>query len=189
MTADAFAETYRLYFRAVRARSRRLLRDGVAEDVAQETFVRLWRSGLALDEIEPRALLGWLYRTCTRLSIDALGQQARPHVDVDALPARTPELERQLDARASLARLAAGARAEDLEAILLVRAEGEPQAEAAAELAISERTLRRRLARFDARFAGRAVAAVVFVLVAIASARSCAAAPARGVGAAVEGPR
>src|SRR5947207_3115071 len=38
-----------------------------ADDVAQETFVRLWRSDLGGDE--PRRVLAWIYRTSTRLTI------------------------------------------------------------------------------------------------------------------------
>ena len=41
-----------------------------ADDVAQETFVRLWQSGPPLDGLTPpRQVLAWLYLTATRLCL------------------------------------------------------------------------------------------------------------------------
>lgn len=181
MSSTAFAQTYRRYFPQVSARCRRMLRDDAAEDVAQETFLRLWRSGPALEEMEPRAIRGWLYRTCTRLSLDVLARRCRPAADVEELAGPTESAEARLDAREGLASVVARTQREDLAAVLLVRSDGLTQPEAADELGISERTLRRKLTRFDGvvrkhRLAGRAIAALVVVLFAIVSTRSCAAA-------------
>lgn len=176
MSTAAFDTVYRRHFPAVRARCRRMLRSDAAEDVAQETFLRLWRSGLPLDRTEPPALAAWLRQTSTRLSLDAIARRCSPSGDVDGLPARSTSSEDLVDARARLARVAACAPREDLAAALLVRADGLTHAEAAGELDVSERTLRRRLARFDGRLVGRAVAALVLVLAVLASARSCSAA-------------
>lgn len=180
MTSAAFAETYRRHFPAVRARCRRMLRAAqgtdAAEDVAQETFLRLWRSGVWVDASDPSAIAAWLRTTATRLSIDALARRCRADGDVEALPSNQPTSEDRVGARAALASVVAAAPREDLAAALLVRADGLTQPEAAARLAVSERTLRRRLERFDLRFAGRVVAALVLVVAMIASARSCAAA-------------
>src|SRR5580698_4236301 len=65
-TAD-FATVYARYLPPIRAKCRRLLGSAAAaEDVAQETFVRLWRSDVA-PGAEARTVMAWLYRTCTRL--------------------------------------------------------------------------------------------------------------------------
>ena len=40
-----------------------------AEDVAQETFIRLWRAG---DDIEITSVRAWLLRVCRNLSLDTL---------------------------------------------------------------------------------------------------------------------
>src|SRR5688572_14300759 len=64
-------QMYRTYFATIRAKCTRMLGDThEAEDVAQETFVRLWRDGAALDD--PYRVSGWIYRTATRLAIDLL---------------------------------------------------------------------------------------------------------------------
>lgn len=182
MPTTAFAETYRRHYPPVRARARRMLRDDAAEDVAQETFLRLWKSGPPLEDADPRAIRAWLYRTCTRLSLDTLARRCRPLSDVDELAAPTASVEARLDARQSLATVVAAMSRDDLDAVLLVRSDGLTQPEAAEELGISERTLRRKLKRFDGvvgrRLAARSIAALVVVLLAIVSTRSCAAATA-----------
>lgn len=183
MTSAAFADTYRRHFPAVRARCRRMLRavggSDAAEDVAQETFLRLWRTGVLVDGAEPGAVAAWLRTTSTRLSLDALARRCRPVGDVEALPSADASSEARASARAELAAVMASSPREDLAAAVLVRADGLSHPEAAARLSVSERTLRRRLERFDVRFAGRVVAAVLVVVAMVASARSCAAATAR----------
>jgi hypothetical protein len=46
-----------------------------ADDVAQETFLRLWRANLAGED--PRRVLAWIYRTGTRLAIDRLRERSK----------------------------------------------------------------------------------------------------------------
>lgn len=58
----------------------------LAEEIAQEVFVRLFRS---LDSIRPGVDLGpWLRRVAANLSVDALRRRRRfaDHVSIDALP-------------------------------------------------------------------------------------------------------
>jgi RNA polymerase sigma factor (sigma-70 family) len=66
---SAFAEIVRRYGGVVYATGRRVLRDRAgAEDVTQETFLRLMR---APDRCS-QSLGGWLHRLATRLAVDAL---------------------------------------------------------------------------------------------------------------------
>ena len=100
---------------------------------------------------------------------------------LDELACPSESAEARLDAREGLARVVASTERDDLAAVLLVRRDGLTQPEAAEELGISERTLRRKLTRFDGvvrkhRLAARSIAALVVVLLAIVSTRSCAAA-------------
>src|SRR5687768_10366965 len=66
---SAFAEIVRRYGSVVYATGRRVLRDRAgAEDVTQETFLRLMRSPDRCNQ----SLGGWLHRLATRLAVDAL---------------------------------------------------------------------------------------------------------------------
>ncbi len=57
--------------------ARRMLKDDAeAEDVAQETFLRLWRSGATLD-IGPAGVRPWLRRVVSNLCIDRVRGRAR----------------------------------------------------------------------------------------------------------------
>ena len=57
-----------------------------SQDLAQEVFVRLWRSREIISD--PRALTAWLYRTCTRLAIDRARSRGRQDVALAAIAAR-----------------------------------------------------------------------------------------------------
>src|SRR3954470_20095271 len=73
MTLPDFPATYARFWGPIRAKCRRLLgATAAADDAAQETFLRLWQSGLALEALEPRQVLAWLYLTSTRLCLDGL---------------------------------------------------------------------------------------------------------------------
>jgi RNA polymerase sigma-70 factor (ECF subfamily) len=148
---------YRRYFPLIREKCRRMLGDlAEADDVAQETFVRLWQS--SLENAEPRRLVSWIYRTSTRLAIDRLRQRARrPSSDggeeraVEELAALSPDSEDALATRRALERLARALPEGELEMALLHRLDGLSQAEIAAVAQVSERTVRRCLERFDRR--------------------------------------
>jgi RNA polymerase sigma-70 factor (ECF subfamily) len=155
VTDSDLPTTYRLFVAPVRAKCRRLLGDtSAAEDATQETFVRLLRSKRPVAaSTEPRVVLAWLYRTCTRISIDTLRERyRRPQesfadesspcgVDVSAVVA----------ARAALARIGNTTPEDELSAVVLCRIDGLIHPEAAEVLGVSERTVRRLLDRFDER--------------------------------------
>lgn len=154
-TPADFPEAYRRFLPPIRAKCRRLLgRTAAADDVAQEAFVRLWRSGPRLDgTTDTRTIMAWLYLTSTRLALDALRERRRPGVDLDeAAPvscASSPES--VAAARASILALFDKVPADEIEAALLARVDGLSQPEVAAVLGVSERTVRRLLERFDER--------------------------------------
>lgn len=80
---QAFADLALPHLRRITAVARRVLGDhGEADDVAQETLVRLWNNagGLA---VPAGGIGGWLARVASNLSIDRL-RQRRP-LDSDAL--------------------------------------------------------------------------------------------------------
>ncbi|MEQ1715963.1 MAG: sigma-70 family RNA polymerase sigma factor, partial [Hyphomicrobium sp.] len=64
----------------ITAVARRMLRDDAeAEDVAQEAFLRLWRSGASLD-VGPAGVRPWLRRVVSNLCIDRLRGAGRQTV-------------------------------------------------------------------------------------------------------------
>jgi RNA polymerase sigma factor (sigma-70 family) len=69
------------YGRILRVTRRVLRRDSEAEEVCAEVFLRLYRSGpgVAADGL----VGGWLYRTATRASIDALRAHRRRGAEVE----------------------------------------------------------------------------------------------------------
>lgn len=142
-------EAYRRYFPVIRERCRRILNDAAeAQDVAQETFVRLWRSGPRLEHSEDT--LRWIYRASGNLALDALRRKkVRGAVPAAApLPTRHDEAYEHRD----LLRAVAGeVRADEWQAAVLTRLDGLSQMEAAQVLGCTDRTLRRLLERFDAR--------------------------------------
>lgn len=74
--------------------ARRMLRDDAeAEDVAQEAFLRLWRSSGTL-EIGPAGIRPWLRRVVSNLCLDRVRGQGRVTV-VEELP-EVPEPAKQL---------------------------------------------------------------------------------------------
>lgn len=80
----AFAETVRAELPRIAAVARRLLGDDAeAEDVAQETLLKLWREAGRFDP--SRGLLStWLYRITTNLALDRLRARARSPITTAA---------------------------------------------------------------------------------------------------------
>ena len=145
---------YRRYFPLLVQKCTRMLGEThEAQDLAQETFLRLHVAQLPL--ADARAVSAWLYRTSTRLAIDRLRARAR-HADAelaaDALvSAGTPESDLQ---RADLwSELARRVPEDELEAALLTHVDGLGQGEIAEVLGIHERSVRRLLTRFTERAA------------------------------------
>jgi RNA polymerase sigma-70 factor, ECF subfamily len=153
---DDVEAAYRRYFALIREKCRRMLADfAEADDVAQETFVRLWRADLAGDD--PRQVLAWIYRTSTRLAIDRLRERSRivaTDVEESALAqlgAPGPAGDDAIGTRRALSALAQRLRPAELEVALLFRIDGLSQAEIAHVLGMSERTVRRWLRRLEER--------------------------------------
>jgi len=137
----------------IRAKCVRMLADREeAQDVAQETFVRLWRSGVVGQE--PAVLTAWIYRTSTRLAVDRLRQRRRNVIVAEPPEGSTPGAADLVEARHELERIARAVPAAELRAAILHRFDRMGQQEIAEVLGSSERTVRRLLERFDRRLAG-----------------------------------
>ena len=151
MTDSSFPAAYRRFVAPVRAKCRRLLGEtSVAEDAAQETFLRLLRTDLD-GAAEARVVLAWLYRTCTRVSIDMLRERRRNPTAVDEPSPCGGDLAAAIEARSALARIGTETPDDELAAVVLCRVDALTQPEAAHVMNVSERTVRRLLDRFDAR--------------------------------------
>ncbi len=84
---EAFRQLVGKHLARVLGVARRMLGDASeADDIAQETFLRLWRKAGEI-EIGPNGLGGWLYRVAANLSLDRL--RARRPSDPDALEVQT----------------------------------------------------------------------------------------------------
>ena len=151
----AFDDAYRRVFPLILSKCRRMINDTAeSQDLAQEVFVRLWRSRAVIED--PRALTAWLYRTCTRLAIDRARSRGRQDVALAVIAARTDSEgaaspEQQSASRHALAQVAARTPVRELEVAVLSRVDGLGHAEIAEVAGISERTVRRLLVRFDER--------------------------------------
>jgi len=152
MNLPDFPAAYTRFWGPIRAKCQRILgATGAADDAAQEAFLRLWQSGPPLDgRSEPRQVLAWLYLTSTRLCLDTLRRTRAlvPLAETSALSCAVSPHE-VVAARAEIAALCHRASPEQLEAALLARVDGLPQAEVALVLGVSERTVRRWLDAFD----------------------------------------
>lgn len=136
---------YQRYFPLIRAKCQRMLSDTEeAQDVAQETFVRLWKSGLMGHE--PGRVTAWVYCTSTRLVIDRL-RQRKAELVARSLPADlfhpTPLLETRTATRQQLQRLAQELPKDVMEFLIMERLDGLTQEELAQTLGVSTRTVRR----------------------------------------------
>jgi RNA polymerase sigma-70 factor, ECF subfamily len=157
LTEDQVEEAYRRYFPMIVRKSNRILRDASeAQDLAQETFLRLWKSRLDLRDV--MATTAWLYKTCTRLALDRLRSPVRPVDGSDelagAMACPRATAEDRSHHRRLLGELFDAFPSEEVEAAVLSRVDGLNQQEIGEVLGISERTVRRLLARVDVRIAG-----------------------------------
>ena len=163
LTHLAFEETYRRVFPMILSKCRRMIADAAeSQDLAQEVFVRLWRSRPAIDA--PKALTAWLYRTCTHLAIDRLRSQGRQAEVFATLTVGrdgaddAADPERRSASRRALAEVAAHTPARELEVVLLARLDRLGHAEIAEVTGMGERTVRRTLRRFQDRLVELGVA-------------------------------
>ena len=82
----AFRRLVERHIGKVVAVARRMLGDAAAaDDVAQETFLRLWRNGASL-EVGAGGLAPWLYRVASNLALDRI--RARRPESADGLDAQ-----------------------------------------------------------------------------------------------------
>ena len=149
-----FDLAYRRYFPVIRAKCRRMLVDSAsADDVAQETFMKLWKSRFL--NADPRTQAAWVYRTSTRIAIDQLRERARrPGEGVaDEVASAAPRPDDALAMRQILEKLAAVLPRRELEIALLHRLDELTQEEIATVAQVSARTVRRCLERLDQRLA------------------------------------
>jgi RNA polymerase sigma-70 factor (ECF subfamily) len=119
-----------------------------AEDVAQETFVRLWTSGTASGD--PATVAAWIYRTSTRIAVDRLRHRAVVSRFASGPQPVDVHPDQALDARSVLAALSRIVDEPTLTAALLHRLDGLTHCQVGEVLSLSERTVRRLLAAFDA---------------------------------------
>jgi RNA polymerase sigma-70 factor (ECF subfamily) len=147
---DDFAACFQRYYPLIQRKCARMLRSNEeAEDVAQETFMRLWQH-LPSGDIETAT--GWVYKTSTRLAIDRLRQKRRrPSEEAGAELRGTTDTEREVDQRLWLEQVARAIPSRELEVAILHRVDRLEQTEVAAVLGCSERTVRRLLTALDAR--------------------------------------
>jgi RNA polymerase sigma-70 factor (ECF subfamily) len=148
-------ELFRQLFPVIRAKCARILGDSrEAEDVAQETFLRLCQADLR--DREPRARLAWVYRTSTHLAVDRWRRQrSTPEVPMDGTEALggAASADGVVAARGALRTLLARVPADELEVALLSRIDRLTHPEIAEVTGHSERTVRRMLERVDHRLA------------------------------------
>jgi RNA polymerase sigma-70 factor (ECF subfamily) len=150
---DDIKQAYRQYFPLLVRKCTRMLRDRhEAEDLAQESFIRLHGSEVAHGD--PRLVSAWLYRTSTRLCIDRLRARKRGPVSDEAASALVPggiDPERRTGVQEAFGELLQRVPPEELEAAFLIRLDGLTQNEAAEVLGVHERTVRRLMSSFETR--------------------------------------
>lgn len=149
--SDAFRVLLNRHLGGVTAIARRMLRDDAeAEDVAQEAFLRLWRTSATL-EVGTAGVRPWLRRVVSNLCIDRLRGSARQTV-TDEVPEQIEEprqldrLERQELSGKVDAALKALPERQRL-ALTLFHFEGMSQSEVASVMGISDEAVESLLAR------------------------------------------
>jgi RNA polymerase sigma-70 factor, ECF subfamily len=148
---DAFRGLVDRHLPTVLAIARRMLRDDAeAEDVAQETMLRLWRNAAGL-ELGPHGVRPWLRRVASNLCIDRVRARRNTSVVEDVPEESVPAsqvrhvAERELGARVDAALKALPER--QRLAITLFHYEGMSQVEVGEVLGVSDEAVESLLAR------------------------------------------
>lgn len=148
MDPQSLEKTYRRFFPVIVAKCARMLRDSAeAQDLAQETFTRLWAKRASLRDDD--AVLAWIYRTATHLALDRI---RRDRVAAAALlfdDAEPPNESARAEARQALKLLVVRLDDRELEALVLSRVDGLTHRQIGEVLGTSDRTVRRILVQAD----------------------------------------
>ena len=146
----AYEELYDRYSAAIYGVVLRMLREeSLAEDVLQETFIRVWRKIFTYDRSKGR-FFTWLLNIARNLAIDKLRSKAVKHtarftqLDQDQMDAIGPSATMSTD-HIGLRDLLKGLRPEQQEVIQLIYFQGFTQVEAADELQIPLGTVKSRI--------------------------------------------
>lgn len=149
MKSEEIDALYSRVYPMIERKAARMMGDtAAAKDVAQETFLRLLESRHTIRE--PRALVGWLYTTATRLAIRQLrrqqGEELADHT-ASTLGSFDPNPETLALVRSSLHALARRVSSRDLGIAVLAHLDGLTQPTIAELLNCSDRTVRRALTK------------------------------------------
>jgi RNA polymerase sigma-70 factor (ECF subfamily) len=130
----------------IRSLIRRSLGDDIADDIAQEVFLKAWRNLPRLRDA--RTFSGWLRRIAVHAIVDRV--RARPDLKtplteaiIDTQASNVAPPEARLDLQAALARLTPGQRL----CIVLIHGEGLTHQEAADESGLPIGTIKSHIAR------------------------------------------
>lgn len=142
-----FRHLYLQFGKLIRAHCRRLLADSAAaEDAAQETFLRVYRH---LDSAPSNEeALRWIYRIATNYCLNVLRDRQRAPVLMAVIDIQGDPAEDWIADRDLARKLALGAPDQIAEAARLHHVDGLNQADVAAVLGISRRTVVNHLAAF-----------------------------------------
>jgi RNA polymerase sigma factor (sigma-70 family) len=148
---QAFALLFQYYAPRLKTYMRKLgTEDAVAEELAQEAMLAVWRKAASFDP--GRANAGtWIFAVARNLRIDMLRKEKRPEIDFDdpeLVPDPAPRADEVMATQQSESRIRAamvGLSAEQTEVVTLSFYEDTPHAEIAARLKIPLGTVKSRL--------------------------------------------
>lgn len=148
---QAFAELFQYYAPRLKTYMRKLgTDDAVAEELAQDAMLAVWRKAASFDP--GRASAGtWIFAIARNLRIDMLRKERRPEIDVDDPELVVDPAPRADDVMAAeqdqhrIRAAMAGLPADQAEVVMLSFYEDTPHAEIAARLKIPLGTVKSRL--------------------------------------------
>ena len=148
---QAFALLFQYYAPRLKTYMRKLgTEDAVAEELAQEAMLAVWRKAASFDP--SRATAGtWIFAVARNLRIDMLRKEKRPEIDLDdpeLVPDPAPRADEVMVTEQSERRVRAamaGLPTEQVEVVTLSFYEDTPHAEIAARLKIPLGTVKSRL--------------------------------------------